>query len=137
MCFPSNMDGAFEFSSNQHHLKDTFVTGFLTSSTGILRKLPIRQNCICTIYWCPSYLKTTLLAGDSCHRGTEKNPLPPSLQLFIGPHEVYNAQSKNGLKATRAGGILLFLKSQKHNFLSCGMMHWKEPSSKIMKKMTF
>lgn len=119
--FSSNVDGAIGLPSKQHHSGDTFVTGFLTSSTRTLPNYLPRQNCTYTIYRCSSYGKIALLSSDSCNRRTEKNPLPPFPHLFMGPHNVYIAQRKKDLlKATRAKWILLYFKITEAQ-LSCHM----------------
>lgn len=108
----------FWLPSNQHHLKDTFITRVLTSSTRTLWKLPTEAE----LYMCNPLTrrKTTLLADDSCNTGTEKNPLPPSPSvIYRTTKRIYITQSKNALlKATRVRGIISFLKSYKHTFLS-------------------
>lgn len=103
----------FGFPSNQHPLKDAFITGLLTPSTRTLQKTGYQGR---TIY----VQSTDALPLGRQHffqvihvieelRGIL---LPSSPQLFIGTYNVYVAQSKDDLvKATRARGILLFLKS--------------------------
>ena len=83
----------FWLPSNQHHLKDTFITRVLTSSTRTLWKLPAKAE----LYMCnPLTLrKMALLADDSCNIGTEKNPLPPS------PSVIYRTTKKSTLHKAR------------------------------------
>lgn len=129
----------FGFPSNQHHLKDAFITGLLTPSTRTLQKTGYQGR---TIY---------VQSADALPPGRQHFfqvihvieelrgiLLLSSPQLFIGPYNVYVAQSKDDLlKATRARGILLFLKSEEHTFLVRWSNALKEPSSEIMRRMTF
>lgn len=130
----------FGFSSNQHHLKDVFITALGTPSTRALQKKTGYQGR--TIY----VQSTDALPPGRQHffqvihvieepRGIL---LPSSPHLFIGPYNVYVAQSKDDLlKAPRARGILLFLKSEEHTFLVIWSNALKEPRSEVMSKMTF
>lgn len=106
-------DGAFGFPSPQHPLKDAFITKLLTPSTRASQETAYQGRTI--------FVQST----DALPRGRQhfflvihvieeprRIPLLPSPRLFIGPYNVYVAQSqKDLLTATRARGILLFLKS--------------------------